>query len=132
MQPAVRIDFHHHVLERLKLMGNDYDGLGIIYSDIYYPEAMPSLKRSEISNNRGHGISVRSLGVKLAECNIEGNEESGVHYNPMIKRQELREMVGWLSILKDENFIIIPDTTGVVELLQGFPRYLKTNRVKDR
>lgn len=132
MQPAIRIDFHHHVLERLKLVGNDHDGLGIIYSDIYYPEAMPSLKRSEISDNRGHGVSVRSLGVKLTDCNIDSNQESGVHYNPMIQRQELREMVGWLSILKPENFIVIPDTNGVVQLFHGAPRYLKTNRVKDK
>lgn len=131
-QPAVRIDFHHHVLDKLKLTGNDHDGLGIIYSDIYYPERIPSLKNSDISQNRGHGVSLRSLGLQLADCRIEDNVESGIHYNPMIARQELREMVGWLSMLKPDKFIMIPDTTGVVDLIPDEPRFLKTSRLKGR
>lgn len=131
-QPAVRIDLHHHVLERLKLVANDHDGLGIVYSDIYYPEQIPSLKNSDISHNRGHGISLRSLGLKLADCRIEDNTDSGIHYNPMILRQELREMVGWLSILKADNFIDVPDTTGTIVLQHGVARYLRTERLKGR
>jgi Scavenger receptor cysteine-rich domain len=103
-QPAVRIDFHHHVLDRLRLVNNDFDGMGVMYSDIYYPERIPSIKNSEFSSNRGHGISLRSLGVQLADCRVEDNVYSGVHYNPMITRQEMREMVGWLSILKVSSF----------------------------
>ena len=129
-QPAVRIDFHHHVLDRLRLVGNDHDGLGIMYSDIYYPERIPSLKNSHISQNRGHGVSLRSLGLQLAECHIEDNTESGIHYNPMIARQELREMVGWLAILKPNKFINIPETSGILDLLPDEPRYLKTSRIK--
>jgi len=131
-QPAVRIDFHHHVLDRLKLTDNDHDGLGIIYSDIYYPERIPSLKNSDISTNRGHGVSLRSLGLQLAECRIEDNVEAGIHYNPTISRQELREMIGWLSILKADKFIMIPETAGVLDLIQDEPKYLKTSRLKGR
>lgn len=131
-QPAIRIDFHHHVLDRLRLVGNDHDGLGIMYSDIYYPERIPSLKNSHISQNRGHGVSLRSLGLQLAECHIEDNKESGIHYNPRMARQELREMVGWLGILKPNKFINIPETEGSLELLPDEPRYLRTSRIKGR
>ena len=128
-QPAVRIDFHHHVLDRLRLVNNDHDGLGIMYSDIYYPERIPSLKNSHMSMNRGHGVSLRSLGLQMADCHIEDNQESGIHYNPMMTRQELREMVGWLSILKPDQFIALPETRGTVELVADQPRYLKTTRL---
>ena len=131
-QPAVRIDLHHHVLDQLTLSGNQHDGLGIIYSDIYYPEAIPNLRRSEMSRNGRHGLSVRSLGIRMDACHIEDNAAAGIHYDPVVRRQELREMVGWLAILKDENFIVIPDVSGSVELIQGVPRYLKTSRVKDQ
>ena len=141
-QPAVRIDFHHHVLDRLRLVGNDHDGLGIVYSDIYYPERIPSLRNSDISRNRGHGVSLRSLGLQLAECRIDDNVESGIHYNPSVGRMELREMVGWLSMLKADKFINVPSDSGssssssegadsgkVVELVPDEPRYLRTMRV---
>lgn len=131
-QPALRIDFHHHVLDRLRLVNNDHDGLGLMYSDMYYPERIPSLKNSVISANRGHGISMRSLGIRLADCSVEDNAESGIHYNPTITRQELREMVGWVSILKPDKFISVPETTGTIDLDPDNPRYLRTSRIKGR
>ena len=127
----------------MKLVGNDHDGLGIVYSDIYYPERIPSLRNSDISRNQGHGVSLRSLGLQLAECRIEDNVESGIHYNPSLGRQELREMVGWLSMLKADKFINVPppppaaaaggESGGkVVELVPDEPRYLRTVRVTPR
>ena len=37
-KPAIQADFSHHVFEHLEVSNNDYDGLGVMYSDIYYPD----------------------------------------------------------------------------------------------
>ena len=113
--PAVRVDLHHHVLDRLRLVDNDHDGLGVVYSDLYYPERIPNVKNSDFSANGRHGISVRSLGLQLSDCRVQDNRHSGLHYNPMVTRQELREMAGWLAILKvGLNFNCVVDRVGIV------------------
>jgi len=42
-KPAVQADFSHHVFEHLEVVNNDYDGLGVMYSDIYFPDKVSVL-----------------------------------------------------------------------------------------
>ncbi len=45
-KPAVQADFSHHVFEHLEVSDNDHDGLGILYSDIYFPDRVNFVAKS--------------------------------------------------------------------------------------
>ena len=55
------MDFAHHVLEHLEVSNNDYDGLGVMYSDIYFPDRVNTIKNSKFNANKRHGISFRQV-----------------------------------------------------------------------
>jgi hypothetical protein len=58
-KPAIQADFSHHVFEHLEVVNNDYDGLGVLYSDIYFPDKVNYISHSKFNGNKRHGISFR-------------------------------------------------------------------------
>ena len=74
-KPAIQMDFAHHVLEHLEVSNNDYDGLGVMYSDIYFPDRVNIIKNSKFNGNKRHGISFRQLGMNIVDSEIRDNFE---------------------------------------------------------
>jgi hypothetical protein len=62
---ALQIDFAHHALESVRIVDNMQDGLGIIYSDLYSSGGVNTVRNCEFSNNRGSGVSLKQLGLKI-------------------------------------------------------------------
>jgi hypothetical protein len=55
----VQADLSHHVFEHLEVVNNDYDGMGVLYSDIYFPDKVNYITHSKFNGNKRHGISFR-------------------------------------------------------------------------
>ena len=64
-KPAVQLDFSHHVLSDIRVTDNTDDGLGIIYSDLYFPDSVNNIERCEFSRNLGNGVLFRQLGASM-------------------------------------------------------------------
>lgn len=62
---ALQIDFARHALESVRVVDNLQDGLGIIYSDLYTSGGVNTVRNCEFSNNRGSGVSLKQLGLKI-------------------------------------------------------------------
>ncbi len=62
---AIQLDFSHHVLSDIRVSDNTGDGLGIIYSDLYFPDSVNVVERSEFSRNLGNGVLLRQLGIHM-------------------------------------------------------------------
>jgi len=62
---ALRVDIYRHVFENILVHDNAGDGLGVVFSDLYYPENIANVKNANFSGNRGNGIVLLSLGLKL-------------------------------------------------------------------
>lgn len=62
---ALQIDFARHALESVRIVDNLQDGLGIIYSDLYTSGGVNTVRNCEFSNNRGSGVSLKQLGLKI-------------------------------------------------------------------
>ncbi len=77
--PAIKIDYNMHTLEYINVTQTMSTGIEIIRNDIYIK---PKLIYSEISNNLGNGMSIRSPFFDLAFCNIHDNFRFGFEYNP--------------------------------------------------
>ncbi|KAK5644294.1 hypothetical protein RI129_008139 [Pyrocoelia pectoralis] len=95
-KPALQIDFAHHNFESIKVTDNFYDGLGVMYSDIYTSDSVNIVKNSEFSRNKGAGISFKQLGLKVHGSTIENNE-FGIRHNPALTNLQQRELAGWFS-----------------------------------
>ena len=80
--PGIQADFSHHVFEALEIRDNYFDGLGIMYSDIYYPDHVNFVKDSLITGNKRHGISFRQLGMRIVNTEIRDNIQAGVFHDP--------------------------------------------------
>jgi hypothetical protein len=63
----------------LKVSNNDYDGLGVLYSDIYFPDRVNYIKKSKFNGNKRHGISFRQLGMVIEDTEIRDNYEAGIY-----------------------------------------------------
>ena len=61
------------------MSNNDYDGLGVLYSDIYFPDRVNYIKKSKFNGNKRHGISFRQLGMNIEETEIRDNHEAGIY-----------------------------------------------------
>ena len=112
-KPAIQADFSHHVFEHLEVSDNDYDGLGIMYSDIYYPDKVNYIKDSKFVANKRHGISFRQLGMNIETTEIRENVRSGIHHDPKFEKLEQRELMEWMSLIDEQtpNTIIrLPDS----------------------
>ena len=111
--PGIQADFSHHVFENIVVRNNDYDGIGIIYSDIYYPDHVNFLKKSLISGNKRHGISFRQLGMRISETEIKDNVRAGIYHDPKLTKLEQRELSEWMSLIDEsraETIVKLPDT----------------------
>ena len=62
---ALQVDFSRHALENVRVIENEQDGLGILYSDIYSTGVSNVVKNCVFSNNKGNGISFKQLGLKI-------------------------------------------------------------------
>ena len=111
--PGIQADFSHHVFDNLEVMDNDHDGIGILYSDIFYPDDVNFLKNSVISGNRRHGVSFRQLGLRIQHSEIRDNYRAGIYHDPKLNKLEQRELSEWMSLIdiqKPGTIIRIPDT----------------------
>jgi len=112
-RPAIQADFSHHVFEHLEVSDNDHDGLGVIYSDIYFPDRVNVIKNSRFEGNKRHGISFRQLGMLIEDSVIRNNGRAGIHHDPMLNKLEQRELTEWMSLIgeREKDAVIrIPDT----------------------
>lgn len=134
-KPAIQIDFARHNMENIRVVNNLHDGLGIIYSDIY-GGSINSVKNSEFSNNRGSGISLKQLGLRVQGSMIRDNLGAGINHYPLISLVEQRELAGWFSMSPDFNihdsdyrpFILPKDTSNIdVDIWQN--RHILTTKV---
>lgn len=101
-KPAVQMDFARHNLENVRIVNNLHDGLGIIYSDIY-GGSINNVKNSEFANNRGSGISLKQLGLRVHGSIIKDNLGSGINHDSVISAIEQRELAGWFHLSPDFN-----------------------------
>ncbi len=112
-KPAIQTDFSHHVFEHLEVVDNDYDGLGVMYSDIYYPDRVNYIKNSKFNNNKRHGISFRQLGMNIENTEIRDNYDAGIFQDPKFEKLEQRELTEWMSLIDEQKagtIIRIPDS----------------------
>ena len=112
-KPAIQADFSHHVFEHLEVSNNDYDGLGVMYSDIYYPDNVNYIKNSKFIANKRHGISFRQLGMNIESTEIRENFGSGIHHDPKLEKLEQRELTEWMSLIdeqKSDTIIRLPES----------------------
>ena len=112
--PGIQADFSHHVFENLEVRDNYQDGLGIIYSDIYYPDHVNFIKNSLFSGNKRHGISFRQLGMRITDTEIRDNAQAGIYHDPKLSKLEQRELAEWMSLIdesKSDTIIRFPEFT---------------------
>lgn len=121
-KPAVQMDFARHNLENVRIVNNLHDGLGIIYADIY-GGSINNVKNSEFANNRGNGISLKQLGLRVHGSIIKDNLGSGISHDSVISDIEQRELAGWFHMAPDFNVqeseyrpIVIPHDSSVVNI----------------
>ncbi|XP_042229688.1 protein bark beetle-like isoform X4 [Homarus americanus] len=130
-KPALQIDFHHHVIQDIEVRDNSQDGVGVIYSNQYAianPDARV-FKGCSFSRNKRHGISVKQMGVNITDSELQGNDGSGIHFNPFLSRADQRELTGWLKLLHDR-YRKIPDTPKDIQLTLNEPEYFITQTLR--
>ncbi|CAG0896137.1 unnamed protein product [Darwinula stevensoni] len=128
-KPALQVDFNRHILEHLKIADNWDNGLGIIHSDIYsFDPRMNSLAHSTINSNRGNGITVRTLGLQVSDCEVHHNTLSGIQYHPYVSRKEQREILSWLRMAPNPTYILPNMTESELKLDTYDPVFLRTSR----
>lgn len=93
-KPALQLDFARHNFQNIKITNNFYDGLGVVYSDIYKEDSVNVIKNSEFTFNKGAGLSLKQLGLQLYGCLIENNFV-GIEHNPALTALQQRELAGW-------------------------------------
>ncbi|XP_055855042.1 protein bark beetle isoform X1 [Episyrphus balteatus] len=102
-KPAVQMDFARHNLENVRIVDNLNDGLGVIYSDVFGGKSINNIKNSEFTNNKGDGISLKQLGLRVHGSLIKDNIGSGISHNPVISAVDQRELGGWFKMAPDFN-----------------------------
>ncbi|VEN48816.1 unnamed protein product [Callosobruchus maculatus] len=132
LKPALQLDFAHQNFENIRIVNNNYHGLGIMYSDIF-SESVNNIKNSEFSNNRGAGITLKQLGLTLFNNKIENNFV-GIEHNPTLSGLQQRELGGWFLTNEDEhNYspFLIPHSSdqNVIELQRWETKILVTTKV---
>lgn len=134
-KPAVQMDFARHNMENVRVVNNLHDGLGIIYSDIY-TGSINNVKNSEFSNNRGSGISLKQLGLRVQGSIIKNNLGSGISHDSVISDIEQRELAGWFHLSSDFNVqeseyrpVILPYEAKNIDVDMWQIRHILTSRV---
>lgn len=137
-KPALQMDFARHNLENVRVVHNLNDGLGIVYSDIF-GGSINNVKNSEFSMNRGSGISLKQLGLRVQGSVIKDNYGPGIIHTPVISAMEQRELAGWFSMAPDFNtqdsdyhpFVLPTDDITDINVDIWTKKYLITSRVVD-
>lgn len=134
-KPALQMDFARHNLENVRIVNNLQDGLGVVYSDIY-GGSTNNVKNSEFSMNRGSGISLKQLGLRVQGSIVKDNSGPGISHTPVISAIEQRELAGWFSISPDFNVHdsdyhphILPQDSSDINVNIWTKKYLLTTRV---
>ncbi|XP_055547714.1 protein bark beetle isoform X2 [Wyeomyia smithii] len=102
-KPALQMDFARHNLDSIRVVENLQDGLGVIYSDIFAGSSVNNIKNSEFSANRGNGISIKQLGLKVHGSIIKDNRGSGITHDSVVSAMEQREITSWFNMVPDFN-----------------------------
>ncbi|CAD7079360.1 unnamed protein product [Hermetia illucens] len=102
-KPAMQMDFAKHNLENVRVVNNLHDGLGVVYSDVFGGISINNVKNSEFMNNRGSGVSLKQLGLRMQGSTIKNNLGSGIAYNPVLSAVEQRELASWFYMPPDFN-----------------------------
>ncbi|XP_058814213.1 protein bark beetle isoform X1 [Topomyia yanbarensis] len=102
-KPALQMDFARHNLDSIRVVENLQDGLGVIYSDLYAGSSVNNVKNSEFAGNRGNGISIKQLGLKVHGSIIKDNRGSGINHDSVISAMEQREITSWFNMVPDFN-----------------------------
>lgn len=134
-KPALQMDFARHNLENVRVVNNLHDGLGVIYSDIF-SGSINSVKNSEFASNRGSGISLKQLGLRVQGSIIKENFGAGISHDPFISAIEQRELAGWYTMAPDFNIHdsdyqprVLPETSADIDVDIWRKQYLLTSRV---
>lgn len=121
------------------MVNNLQDGLGVLYSDIYSADAINTVRNSDISNNKGSGISFKQLGLTIMSSRLENNKIAGIRHNPAFSAVEQREFAGWFTSSPDASVdstyepIIVPEFgNSNIELNMGETKYLVTAKVSGK
>lgn len=132
-KPALQLDFARHNFQNIKVTNNFYDGLGVIYSDIYKEDTVNVVKNSEFTYNKGAGVSFKQLGLQLYASTVENNY-IGIRHDPAISGLQQRELAGWFHV--DDNILSykpfkIPHDADMneIHLDKGETRYVITTKV---
>lgn len=136
-KPAIQMDFARHNFDHVRVVENLYDGLGVVYSDIFAGGTVNNVRNCEFSNNNGNGLSLKQLGLQVQGSIIKNNLRSGVAHDPVIGAYEQRELAGWFNLAPDfiaTDFVyplsVIPDEKlEMIEVDQFQMKYLMTKKV---
>lgn len=130
-KPALQIDFARHSLENVRVVSNSYDGLGVIYSDLYSSGASNTIRNSEFSFNKGNGISFKQIGMTIVGSTLENNQFAGIRHDPSMTKKQQRELAGWFVERSDPyiyNPIYVPRTSNI-NLEDTESRYVITQKI---
>ncbi|XP_055592413.1 protein bark beetle-like isoform X1 [Uranotaenia lowii] len=137
-KPALQMDFARHNLDSIRVVENLQDGLGIIYSDIYAGTSVNNIKNSEFLSNRGNGISISQLGMKIHGSIIKDNRASGINHDSVISALDQREITSWFNMVPDFNVddsdyrpIMLPRDSHNIDIDQWQIKHIITLPVRD-
>lgn len=132
-RPAVQMDFARHNLENVRVVDNLQDGLGVIYADIFGGKSINNIKNSEFVGNRGSGISLKQLDMRIQGSIIKNNKGSGISHDPVISLNDQNELGGWFKMATDFNAFetdydpyILPGSEGNIDLGAWETKYIRT------
>ncbi|XP_062547876.1 protein bark beetle isoform X1 [Armigeres subalbatus] len=136
-KPALQMDLSRHNLDSIRVVENLQDGLGVIYSDIY-AGSVNTIKNSEFAANRGNGISIKQLGLKIHGSIIKDNRGSGINHDAVISALEQREITSWFNMVPDFNVddsdyrpIMLPRDSQNIDIDQWQIKHIITLPVHD-
>ncbi|XP_054741887.1 protein bark beetle isoform X2 [Anastrepha obliqua] len=136
-KPAIQMDFARHNLENVRVVDNLQDGLGVIYADIYGGKSVNNIKNCEFVSNRGNGISLKQLDLRIQGSIIKNNRDSGIFHDPVISAIEQNELGGWFKMAVDFNYFeadydpyVLPRDEGQIDLDTWQNKYIRTEPVR--
>ncbi|CAD7000236.1 unnamed protein product [Ceratitis capitata] len=136
-KPAIQMDFARHNLENVRVVDNLQDGLGVIYADLYGGKSVNNIKNCEFIGNRGNGISLKQLDLRIQGSIIKNNRDSGISHDPVISAIEQNELGGWFKMAVDFNSFeadydpyLLPRDESQIDLDAWQNKYVRTEPVR--
>ncbi|XP_036214601.2 protein bark beetle isoform X2 [Bactrocera oleae] len=136
-KPAIQMDFARHNLENVRVVDNLQDGLGVVYADLYGGKSVNNIKNCEFIGNRGNGISLKQLDLRIQGSIIKNNRDSGISHDPVISAIEQSELGGWFQMAVDFNTFeadydpyVLPRDEGQIDLDTWQNKYIRTAPVR--